>query len=337
MASPVSSAAVFLVPIDSVVVGVRRRSKVGPLQSLERSIATHGLIHPILLRNGNQLVTGQRRLEACRRLGWRRIPARAVDDLTDEQLRAIEFDENRQRQALNTYDDSKQRLAQIRQAEADLKAKAQAEFSGALPKNSKRGRKGEGRPRQPVAQETVAEETGVSRRERARVERHVELAERYPFMQRGGWVQHAVLEAGTFLDQLTERDRSAVAALLDQDGIPPKKAISILENLVTLSGTARQEIFRLAQSTDPHERQTALTNAAALPPPVDPGLLILSEAEAQLRKAARLCRTVEFRADLAHLASLATELLTSFSEANRNARRIVSQSAAPVDAPSQAS
>jgi hypothetical protein len=162
-------------------------------------------------------------------------------------------------------------------------------------------------------------------------EKHVEIADRFPFMQRPGWVQHAVLEAGTFLDQLPERDASAVAALLDQDAIPPKKAIRILENVVTLPAVERQDIFRLARSTDNHERQIALTKAAAVPPPVDPGLLILGEAETQLRKAARVCRTAEFRSQLADLAEAATQLHNTFSEANRNARRTVPESTPAFD------
>jgi hypothetical protein len=37
------------VPIADIVIGERRREKLGGLKSLQRSIQAHGLIHPILL------------------------------------------------------------------------------------------------------------------------------------------------------------------------------------------------------------------------------------------------------------------------------------------------
>src|SRR5262249_3248509 len=177
------------------------------------------------VRNGNELVAGQRRLEACRRLGWKRIPVRQVDRLSDDELRAIEFDENREREALNTYDDSKQRLAAIRQAEADLKAKAQEqELRSPAERNSTNPNK-RGRKKKAGSRRAVADATGIALSTQVEVQQHVELADRYPFMQREGWVQHHVLEAGTHLDKIPDRDRGACAALLDQDAIPPKKAI----------------------------------------------------------------------------------------------------------------
>ena len=312
-----SRAQVTDVPIDRIVIGPRRREKLGGVQGLARSIATNGLIHPIVLR-GLTLVAGQRRLAACGLLKWKTIPARQVEHLSHDELRAIELDENTQRLALTDYATSKARLAEIRQVEADLKAKAEVELSGESPRN-----RTSGRPRQSGSKRTVAKETNVSARERGRVEQHVELAERFPFMQRGGWVQHSVLEAGTVLDRLPERDRSGMAALLDQDGIPPRTAIGILENVVKMSSADRQDVLRLARSDDAHERVTALTQAAALPPPVDPGLTLLGDAEERLRRAAKACRTVAFQPKLHTLASDATDLLSAFQEANAHARRSI--------------
>jgi ParB-like chromosome segregation protein Spo0J len=84
----VTEAPVEGVPIDQIRVGVRRRQALGPLEALCRSIVARGLIHPILIRGDGVLVSGARRLEACRRLRWTTIPARRVDSLTDEELRA---------------------------------------------------------------------------------------------------------------------------------------------------------------------------------------------------------------------------------------------------------
>jgi hypothetical protein len=76
-------------------------------------------------------------------------------------------------------DDKKNRLAQIRQAEADERVKAENELRPSADHNSKRGR-----PKESASKRTVAEVTGISRQSRDRIETHVTLAEQYPVMQR---------------------------------------------------------------------------------------------------------------------------------------------------------
>lgn len=76
------------------------------LADLAASIRSHGLLHPILVRPAGrdfEVVCGQRRLDACRTLGWGEIPAvvRALDD-----RRAIEtaLAENARRAPLGEAD-----------------------------------------------------------------------------------------------------------------------------------------------------------------------------------------------------------------------------------------
>ena len=38
-----------------------------------------GLLHPIVATPDLRLIAGQRRLEACKTLGWREVPVRVVD------------------------------------------------------------------------------------------------------------------------------------------------------------------------------------------------------------------------------------------------------------------
>lgn len=66
------------------------------------------------------------------------------------------------------------------------------------------------------------------------MERHLRLAQRFPFLQRPHWVKHTVLQAGDWLEKLSGEDQIACAALLDQEFIPPADAIAILENLVKM-------------------------------------------------------------------------------------------------------
>jgi hypothetical protein len=151
--------------------------------------------------------------------------------------------------------------------------------------------------------------------EQRRTERHVELAERFPFLQRPGWVVHNVLEAGEHLERLPAKDYPAIAGLLDQPGIPPKKTIDILENLGRMEAAARAEIYAMAKSEDPHDRENALARAAALPPMPDPALGHLTEARDRLRRAAQVCRVAGLRPQIEAARETVNDLVKSLQEA----------------------
>ncbi len=51
------------------------RKEMGDLSSLEASIRKLGIITPVLLDTNNALISGKRRIQACRNLGIERIPA----------------------------------------------------------------------------------------------------------------------------------------------------------------------------------------------------------------------------------------------------------------------
>jgi len=224
----------------------------GSLASLKRSIDKRGLLHPIVLRNGSELVSGARRLESCRQLGWDTIPARRVENMPDDELRAIEVDENEQRLGLADYESSKQRLAEIRQAEADILV---------LGTKKKRGRPSKGK----ASRREVTKKTGVTAKVQRNVERHVEIAEAFPFMQKAGWKQYTVLEAGEAIAAIPKREHSSLAVLLDQPGVPPKTAIRLIRNVAAMEKPVRLDIYDRAKSADPEVRSAAMTDAAKLP------------------------------------------------------------------------
>jgi ParB family chromosome partitioning protein len=64
--------------MTDIVVGERHRKDLGNVDKLAASIEAVGLLHPIMIRSDNALIAGERRLEACRRLGWSTIPVRVV-------------------------------------------------------------------------------------------------------------------------------------------------------------------------------------------------------------------------------------------------------------------
>ena len=65
--------------IDQIQVGFRYRKDLGDLRSLADSIAEVGLLHPVVVTPEGRLIAGQRRLEACRALGWTEVPVTVVD------------------------------------------------------------------------------------------------------------------------------------------------------------------------------------------------------------------------------------------------------------------
>jgi ParB family transcriptional regulator, chromosome partitioning protein len=72
----------------------RQRRDLGNIDDLADSIRRLGLIHPIVVTRDYELVAGERRLIAVRRLGWPVIPAQFTDELEPARLRAIELEEN---------------------------------------------------------------------------------------------------------------------------------------------------------------------------------------------------------------------------------------------------
>ena len=76
------------------------------LTELADSLREHGLVQPIVIRaRGDrfQLIAGQRRLAAARRLGWERVPARILE-VDDRQMAEIAIVENLQRRDLDALE-----------------------------------------------------------------------------------------------------------------------------------------------------------------------------------------------------------------------------------------
>ena len=70
-----------LVEMDpsAVVTGPCLRQKPGDLTTLENSIKRLGLLFPIIVGRNNMLISGSRRLQACRNIGMDKIYALKVD------------------------------------------------------------------------------------------------------------------------------------------------------------------------------------------------------------------------------------------------------------------
>ncbi|MGI6148744.1 MAG: ParB/RepB/Spo0J family partition protein [Limnochordia bacterium] len=78
------------------------------LDELAQSIAEHGVLHPIVVRKshiGYEVVVGERRLRACRRLGFETIPA-IVREFADREAAEVALIENLQRKDLRLFEEA---------------------------------------------------------------------------------------------------------------------------------------------------------------------------------------------------------------------------------------
>jgi hypothetical protein len=80
--------------INKIEVRNRFRKSLGDIQSLATSIKEVGLLHPIVVRPDGRLIAGERRLAACKRLGWQSVPVTILD--LKEVIRG-EYAENAER------------------------------------------------------------------------------------------------------------------------------------------------------------------------------------------------------------------------------------------------
>lgn len=87
----------------------RRKFDEEKLEELANSIKEHGVVQPIMVRpipgGGYELVAGERRLRACRKLKLDKIPA-VVKELSEQQMIEIALIENIQRHDLNPVEEA---------------------------------------------------------------------------------------------------------------------------------------------------------------------------------------------------------------------------------------
>jgi len=89
------------VPIKDIKVKKRIRKEMGDIGALADSLKRYGLINPIVISKGNQLIAGQRRLEAAKMLGWRTINAIVSESRGELNYLELELEENIQRHDFN--------------------------------------------------------------------------------------------------------------------------------------------------------------------------------------------------------------------------------------------
>lgn len=107
----ITSSGISYINIDEIKPNANQPRKTfdeGKLEELASSIEAHGLIQPLVVRksnNGYEIVAGERRWRAARKIGLREIPA-IVRELNDEENMLLAIIENMQREDLDPIEEA---------------------------------------------------------------------------------------------------------------------------------------------------------------------------------------------------------------------------------------
>lgn len=236
---------VELVFIEDIKVSNRRREDFGDIEGLAESISRFGLLHPITLDGDNNLVAGERRLRACRDLlGWKEIDARLYSELTEDERREIELEENTRRKDLTPFEASRN-LAELADTAAKVIKKEAEELLPTVGNNSaeevnssdeKTSKPRGGRPATAGHIKKVSERIGKSVGAIHNAKEHVAAVTRYPELAMVAPTQKDAITVAKNLDKLDEGDRSearsklmkhdqpTLAALAEKPPMPPPRA-----------------------------------------------------------------------------------------------------------------
>jgi ParB family chromosome partitioning protein len=85
---------------NKVILKKRVRGELREIPALMESMRSYGQLTPIIINRKNELIAGNRRLEAAKRLGWNSIDAIVIDKDDDIEMLELELEENIQRNDL---------------------------------------------------------------------------------------------------------------------------------------------------------------------------------------------------------------------------------------------
>jgi hypothetical protein len=289
--SELDSAPVIEVALDAIDIGPRLRRQVNLRASFVESIAHRGVIHPIVVRPGQEtgryeLIVGHGRVEAMRLLNRTKIPARVFVASDDAKL-DLELDENVERVPLSDLERSKRRrewclreyaAVKARQAGAEAPepepfAPAAGDDGDAEPEATAEPppvKKKRGRPKAEASDREVARATGVPR-ETVRADRQHEAAVgRYGFL--GGVSDREAIALAKHLDhEIDAEAREALLRLL-AERVEPERLGDAVRSLKSKSVAEQREIARLYLAESRTDRELAVTRALAREMPAAEGI-----------------------------------------------------------------
>ncbi|MGG0757494.1 ParB N-terminal domain-containing protein [Brevibacillus laterosporus] len=155
----------MLLPIESIKVSDRIRKDFGNIEELAQDIADNGLINPPVTTPDNVLIAGERRLRACKHLGWQQIEVRVmtVRDYEHQLRMEISENENRKEFTFSERVDWARRLERVEKEKAKERQGARTDLIGDICLKSDTGR----------VDERVARESGFGGKDRYREAKYI--------------------------------------------------------------------------------------------------------------------------------------------------------------------
>ena len=150
--------------IKDIKIGDRFRKDLGDIKTLASSIQEIGLLQPIVVNQDNELIAGQRRLEACKLLGWTEVPTTIVN--LDDIIKG-EFHENTVRKGF-TLSERVAILLEIEKKRLGHRQKKDSKLESFQRENKDKR-----------SVDIVAKYTGVSQGQLAKEKKIVEMAHGY--------------------------------------------------------------------------------------------------------------------------------------------------------------
>lgn len=166
-------AVTLTIPVDSIVVGERRREELGDIAGLAEDIRQHGLLHPIIVDIEKNLIAGGRRLEAVKLLGWERVTVSMNELASEAERREIELAENLHRKDFTPYELSRNLVA-LAETAAEVDKEQAGNNGETVPENQR------GRPERLGSLRRVADRIGVDKKSIQNARQHVAAVEAHP-------------------------------------------------------------------------------------------------------------------------------------------------------------
>jgi predicted flap endonuclease-1-like 5' DNA nuclease len=204
------------VPIDNIKIGSRFRKDLGDIALFAENIREVGLLHPIVINQNRELISGWRRIEALKLLGKSEIPAHIVD--LDDIVKG-EISENTQRK-----DFSWEEIIQIKKVvEPEIKKESEKRMLSGKPSANFAEGSGGGSSNTKTTSKNYSEN-----QTRAKVAKYVSL--------HGNKISHATLAIAEKVYDAAQQEPATFGQIwtdLNSEKISPNEAYKIMQRIQT--------------------------------------------------------------------------------------------------------
>lgn len=206
--------------ITDIIKNDRHRKELGNIEELAADIGEIGLLHPIVITSDNILIAGERRLEACKLLGWKKIPVRIIDV---ESIARGEYSEN-----VNRKDFSSSEAYSIWQAIKPKEEQAAKERQEA----TQFGGNGGGKfppPKKGKSRDRAAKATGKSGKTMEKIEYVMNEAESLAMPELIELMDSKSVDAAVKKAKEKKREKELSEMVVRADSIPPSDRWSVFQ------------------------------------------------------------------------------------------------------------